>query len=262
MAASLMTPSRFGNSHSGGQAPYAAVGPSMADTLPAIDFNFNDLRERMAQFTVRFDEFIERGRKRVLEERNAFRMNVADLGDQQRQRKHSIAQLESKSSNHAHILAREAQETEEMHEAIRSLTAQKEEHVARRDEIKTEIASVQASIRQKREAQAAHQRALDEQARHNVPELRFWENCLAMRIEATGVDDRLRFVFLSIDERDAERECWFDFHIGRKDYTVVSTKPRLDKDDVESAQERLNERQELGVFLKSMRTLFAETVTS
>lgn len=79
MAASLMTPSRFGNSHSGGQPAYA-TGPSMADTLPAIDFNFNDLRERMAQFTVRFDEFIERGRKRVLEERNAFRMNVADIG--------------------------------------------------------------------------------------------------------------------------------------------------------------------------------------
>lgn len=51
----------------------------MADTLPVVDFNFNDLRERMAQFTVRFDDFIERGRKRVLEERNAFRMNVADL---------------------------------------------------------------------------------------------------------------------------------------------------------------------------------------
>lgn len=80
MATSLMTPSRFGNSHSGGQPVYATVGPSMADTLPTIDFNFNDLRERMAQFTVRFDEFIERGRKRVLEERNAFRMNVADLG--------------------------------------------------------------------------------------------------------------------------------------------------------------------------------------
>jgi hypothetical protein len=51
----------------------------MADSLPSIDFGFNDLRERMAQFTVRFDEFIERGRKRVLEERNAFRMNVAEL---------------------------------------------------------------------------------------------------------------------------------------------------------------------------------------
>ena len=51
----------------------------MAESLPSIDFGFNDLRERMAQFTLRFDEFIERGRKKVLEERNAFRMNVAEL---------------------------------------------------------------------------------------------------------------------------------------------------------------------------------------
>ena len=51
----------------------------MADQLPTIDFNFDELRQRMAQFTQRFDEFIERGRKKVLEEKNAFRMNVADL---------------------------------------------------------------------------------------------------------------------------------------------------------------------------------------
>lgn len=51
----------------------------MADTLPSVDFGFNDLRERMAQFTVRFDEFIERGRKRVLDERNVFRMKMAEM---------------------------------------------------------------------------------------------------------------------------------------------------------------------------------------
>lgn len=80
MAAATLTPSRFGNSFSGSQAPYtSASAPSMADSLPSIDFGFNDLRERMAQFTVRFDDFIERGRKRVLEERNAFRMNIAEL---------------------------------------------------------------------------------------------------------------------------------------------------------------------------------------
>ena len=79
MATITMTPSRFGGSFSGGQAPYEASAPSMADMLPSIDFGFNDLRERMAQFTTRFDEFIERGRKRVLEERNAFRMNIAEL---------------------------------------------------------------------------------------------------------------------------------------------------------------------------------------
>jgi len=76
----MLTPSRFSSSLSGSQAPYRSHdAPSIADTLPSIDFNFNDLRERMSQFTARFDEFIERGRKRVLEERNAFRMSVAEL---------------------------------------------------------------------------------------------------------------------------------------------------------------------------------------
>jgi kinetochore protein Spc25 len=59
--------------------PLSADVPSMADTLPSINFGFEDLRDRMARFTARFDDFIEKGRKRVLEERNQFRMNVAEL---------------------------------------------------------------------------------------------------------------------------------------------------------------------------------------
>ena len=47
--------------------------------LPSIDFNFDDLRKRMADFTVKFDAFIERGRKRVLEERNEFRARLGEL---------------------------------------------------------------------------------------------------------------------------------------------------------------------------------------
>lgn len=57
----------------------SASAPSMADSLPSINFGFEELRDRMAKFTVKFDDFIERGRKRVLEERNHFRMNVAEL---------------------------------------------------------------------------------------------------------------------------------------------------------------------------------------
>lgn len=47
--------------------------------LPAVDFNFDELRKRMADFTVKFDAFIERGRKRVLEERNGFRARLGEL---------------------------------------------------------------------------------------------------------------------------------------------------------------------------------------
>lgn len=50
----------------------------MADSLPSINFGFEDLRNRMAHFTAKFDAFIERGRKQVLEERNQFRINLAE----------------------------------------------------------------------------------------------------------------------------------------------------------------------------------------
>ena len=52
---------------------------SMADSLPQINFGFEELRERMTKFTDRFDDFIAKGRKRVLEERNQFHISVAGL---------------------------------------------------------------------------------------------------------------------------------------------------------------------------------------
>lgn len=52
---------------------------SMADTLPSANFGFEELRERMTKFTLRFDAFIEKERKRVLDERNQFRKAAAEV---------------------------------------------------------------------------------------------------------------------------------------------------------------------------------------
>lgn len=47
--------------------------------LPTVDFKFEDLRKRMTDFTLKFDAFIEQGRKRVLQERNEFRARLGEL---------------------------------------------------------------------------------------------------------------------------------------------------------------------------------------
>jgi kinetochore protein Spc25 len=57
----------------------ATTTPPGDYSLPSTDFGFDDLRDRMAKFTAKFDAFIEQGRKRVLEERNQFRINIAEL---------------------------------------------------------------------------------------------------------------------------------------------------------------------------------------
>nr|POE71370.1 putative kinetochore protein spc25 [Quercus suber] len=257
MAAALLTPSRFGSSLSASTSQNAGYGAlSMADTLPSADFGFNDLRERMAQFTVRFDEFIAKGRKRVLQERNAFRMNVAELEDTQRARHQQISRLESMSTAHASTLAKEATEAEEMHSAISSLQTQRSAAQEHNDNIRHTIAQTQAAIKQRKEAQQAHQRALDAQARHNMPELRFWEQCLGLRIEGTGVEDRLRFVFACMDERHSEREASFEMDMGGAELVVADTKPTLERDAVDELQEQMNANgsRELSSFLKGMRS--------
>jgi kinetochore protein Spc25 len=50
----------------------------MATVLPSVDFGFEDLKDQMSRFTLRFDEFIEKGRKRILEEKNEFARNIAE----------------------------------------------------------------------------------------------------------------------------------------------------------------------------------------
>ena len=148
-----------------------------------------------------------------------------------------------------------------MHAAISALMAQKEDHVARRTQLQNEIAAIQTQIRQRREAQAAHQRALDAQARHNLPELKFWETCLGLRIE--GADDggeRLRFCFEGLDGKDDGKEAWFEIDTGARDFEVVGTKPRLEAEEVEAIVERANETKELNGLLKGMRGLLIEAL--
>lgn len=67
--------------------------PSVADSLPSVNFGFDELRDRMAKFTARFDDFIEKGRKRVLEERNSFAVAVAELQGMRRHHPSSTKSL-------------------------------------------------------------------------------------------------------------------------------------------------------------------------
>jgi hypothetical protein len=69
--------SSFRASQNGPKSPPYSDNP--LTQLPHVDFNFEDLRQRMNAFTVKFDAFIEKGRKRVLEERNEFRGRLGEL---------------------------------------------------------------------------------------------------------------------------------------------------------------------------------------
>ncbi|KAI9678191.1 MAG: kinetochore-associated Ndc80 complex subunit spc25 [Caeruleum heppii] len=243
--------------------PLASAEPLfMADSLPNIHFGFDELRDRMARFTTRFDDFIERGRKRVLEERNQFRMNVAELHEDQRMKKRDIEILSLKSTTHSQTLQKEAQETTEMESAIATITAQHADRAAARERLQQQIADTQKLINQRLDAQRQHAQHLDAQARFNAPELDFWQDFLCMRIEGAGATDHIKFVYSHLDDRDWEKESFFllDMSNANRDYEVLHCRPKLEPDAVGKCLVKLNESRELGGFLKGMRELFVQAM--
>lgn len=81
-----------------------------------------------------------------------------------------------------------------------------------------------------------------------------------MRIEGLGIDDRIKFVFTHVDERDWDRQCYFELDMETKDYQVVAAEPPLHDDAVDAAVERLNETRDLAPFLRTMRSLFVASL--
>ncbi|OAP60385.1 hypothetical protein AYL99_05387 [Fonsecaea erecta] len=236
--------------------------------LPAVDFNFDDLRKRMADFTVKFDAFIERGRKRVLEERNEFRGRLGELTEEQRSASTQIVTLQSTLSTQSQVLAREQAEKNEMHAQIAKLESHQAAQSAQRDRLKSAIAQTQRQIDAKLQAQREYAAKMEGQSRLNGPELSFWETYLGCRIEGSGDENKVRIVFVFPPAKGAgkggeDREGLFELLVpdtGHGKYDVVYTKPRLEGTKVAKVVDRLNATREIGTLLKGMRGLFGEAL--
>ena len=180
--------------------------------------------------------------------------------ESQQERDHEISSLAKKADAHADTLAREAAETAEMSSVINGLTDQRRARASHRDALRDEIAAYRKDIAKRLAAQREHASYLDAHQRFNGPELAFWEEYLGLRIEGVGQVDRLRFVFSALDERDWEREAWFELNTEERDYKVEVVRPKVEAGKVEACVDRLNESRNLGGFLKGMREVFAEAM--
>ena len=234
----------------------------MADSLPPLNFGFDSLRASMAAFTDRFDAFIAQGRKRVLEERNQFRIKVTELQEDQRMKTKDIEIIAQKSSEHVSSMSAQDVETQAAREEIATITASRDANAQHRDRLRTEIRSYNRQIDQRKAAQEVYANELEEQARLNVPELDFWETYLGLRIEGAGRVDRLKFVFSTLDERDWDREAWFELDTERREYRVATCRPKPEEGEIETYVERLNESRDLSEFLWGMREVLVKALKS
>lgn len=176
-------------------------------------------------------------------------------------RQKDIEILGQKSSHHAAALSAQEAETAEMQSAIAAITQQRDSHAQQRDRLKSEIASFNKQIAARRSAQQAYAKEIDAQSLLNVPELDFWETYLGLRIEGVGQVDRLRFVFSNLDERDWDKDAWFELDTEKREYRVVGCRPKVEDMEVEACVETLNESRDLGAFLRAMRGVLVKAMT-
>ncbi len=177
-------------------------------------------------------------------------------------KKKDIEILQLKTNTHQHTISKEAAETREMQSAIAALTDQRDRQAAMRDTLRRQIADTQRDIETRQAAQRSHAQQMEAQARFNVPELDFWVTNLCLRIDGAGQDDRLRFIYTHIDERDWEREAWFELCTSTRDYEIRHCRPKLEREKTDKVLERVNESRELVGLLKGMRDLFVEAMKS
>jgi kinetochore protein Spc25 len=180
--------------------------------------------------------------------------------EDQKQASRSVEIETLKAQSHSTQLTKESAEKSEMHAQISSLIAHRDTLSHQNSSLHTELRSLQSTLTARKEAQQKHARYLSSQSRHNIPELGFWEDYLCMRIEGAGVEDRLRFVFSHVIEKDWEREGWFELDTSARDYRVTKTVPKLDTSEVEAVVETMNESRELGPFFKEMREAFVRAL--
>jgi kinetochore protein Spc25 len=175
-------------------------------------------------------------------------------------RQRDIEILNLKSQTHEQTLQKEAAEAAEMHAAVSSVTLERDSRLTKRDRLKQQIEETQKAINQRLEAQKSHSRYLDAQSRLNVPELDFWQDYLCLRIEGAGREDRLKFVYSHLLEKDWEAEAWFELGTSSRDYEVFHSRPKLDSVSLDRELDLLNEDRDFGAFLKRMRKLFVEAM--
>ncbi|KTW31970.1 uncharacterized protein T551_00652 [Pneumocystis jirovecii RU7] len=230
---------------------------TLLSSLPSISISFDETKAKMMQFTAKFDKFIMNMKEKQLEEKN--RHSKAMAGDREIQ-KTLQNQVENYKQIEKNMLLAVEKEKQEVMEAELSISEFKEKKAMmseKREYLSQQIQDINQIIQKKRELRANMRHMLIKQASKNQPELKFWEDYLAMKIEGVK-DDFLKIVFTHIDENDWMREFYFIINLSQRDYEVTECSPPLTT--INEIVLKLNQSRDFFEFLKDMRKDFKKIV--
>lgn len=228
-------------------------------SYPSLNYNptfqYDDLRTKIRSFLLSFDAHIKETRDTILESKHSHLQLLAEEKERINQVDKQIDSLHAKHADLIRRLEKERQEADQVQQSISEFARQKTKTESRRAELQRKLNQLRETLEQRKEVKALRDRAISVQAAKNEPELRAYEEMLAMTM--VGIrKECISFIFTHINETDWKCEYSFTIDISGQDYKVTMCNPPLPR--LTELVGLLNADRDFYAFLKQMRKAFAE----
>lgn len=222
-----------------------------ANKLPLEEFE--DVKNQMEQFSLRFNSLILEKKSLVLNSKQQHINKVNDLERQIQKLKSGIETGKSKREKTAQMISDTMEDLHTKQAKVDEMKQQLEELTALKEQLDGEIAALQTQVSRLEDLLKFSQTNLTEQLARDIGELTKYEMYLGLRIEAVDID-LLKFKFVNIDANDIDKEVTCELFVGEDKYRVLGTDPALPSEKVTPIENAFNEHGEFILFLRAMRT--------
>lgn len=227
-------------------------------TTSYID-EFEGLQQRMEEFTHKFEQILINKRANIMNNKQDHYVKISEVEKEYLKLGNDIKTIKLKIEQTKKLVDTSIHDLQSQQRIIDDLLARTGESTRVKNELENEIHELNEKINHLNQSMERLNMEIKQQVAKDYPELVKYELYLGLRIEVID-RDLLKFVFNNIDPNDLNKEVWGNIDVGGDSLMVKNANPALDEAEVEALRKGYDEKRELIVFLKSLRTLLKEKV--
>lgn len=230
---------------------------------PMLDYS--DLMDRIEMFKHLFSAHIDESIADIEKSKEDHSRAIADERRTMEAAKTRIEQQKVEQKALYNTVAAEKNAESSAQAQLGLLQSSKTSLAQRLSEVDAERQRLQGVLDEKRREHQERKGRLAVQVRRNKPELSRFNEKLGCRVSA-GQDNAgrnrsiIKFTFNLLDPNDWSFEAHFVIDASRSQYKIVTAKPALPSEKIESMLTELNRSRALFTFIKHMRTAFKEQI--
>ncbi|CAG8441112.1 3851_t:CDS:2 [Acaulospora morrowiae] len=223
-------------------------------TFKKVEFNCEENKQKIILFEEFLNNYVNTAKNNLSIKKQQWQSSLAlDRGNITRYTE-DIKSLEKKQKDLITTLEKEKKELYKIQTEISNLKNEELMKNERKNTLLKQIETVKKNIQKQRDVLAEKQVSLELQLSKNEPELKLFEDRLALTMEGVR-DDAITFTFTCVYENDSSRPCSFTIDVGETKYTVFDCNPPLDQ-VLEELVSHLNSSRDFFSFIKRMRQAF------